>query len=301
MRTPPPAHLPIIVLLTGSVLWGLTWLPLKWLNGLGFEGVAVTTIAFGTAGLLLLPALYRQRAQWLDRRTPLILVALIGGYANLAFAMAMIYGEVVRVMVLFYLLPAWGVLGGRIFLGERIDLARWLAVALALTGAFFVLGGVEALRGAITWVDVMALTAGMGLAGNNLVFRADQHVPVPSKLTAMMLGGFGMGALLLAAGVQPETVLFVPDALWVAAYGGIWLMAATAATQWGVTHMEAGRASILIVMELVTAVGSAMLIAGERLEPMEWFGAVLILAATLIEATRATSPAEAEPEQTPFS
>ncbi|MDX5334123.1 MAG: DMT family transporter, partial [Gammaproteobacteria bacterium] len=94
---------------------------------------------------------------------------------------------------------------------------------------------------------------------------------------------------------------FVPDALWVAAYGGIWLMAATAATQWGVTHMEAGRASILIVMELVTAVGSAMLIAGERLEPMEWFGAVLILAATLIEATRATSPAEAEPEQTPFS
>ena len=300
MRAPPPAYLPIVVLLSGSVLWGLTWIPLKWLNGLGYEGVSVTAIAFGTISALLLPVFLRQRRIWLARPRALILIALIGGYANLAFAMAMMYGEVVRAMVLFYLLPAWGVLGGRLFLGEHIDLARWLAVVFALAGAFFVLGGPAALTGAISWVDVMALTAGMGLAGNNLVFRAEQHIPVPSKLAAMMLGGFVMAGALLVAGVQPQAVRFTPDALWAAAYGGIWLLAAAAATPWGVSHMEAGRASILIVMELVTAVTSAMLIAGERLAPLEWFGAALILAATLIEATRSASPAEDVPRETPF-
>ena len=43
-----------------------------------------------------------------------------------------------------------------------------------------------------------------------------------------------------------------------------------------------------------------MLIAGERLEPMEWLGAALILTATLIEALRTATPEESTPDQSPF-
>jgi drug/metabolite transporter (DMT)-like permease len=51
-----------------------------------------------------------------------------------------------------------------------------------------------------------------------------------------------------------------------------------------VTHLEAGRAAILLVFELVAATLSAMWIAGERLNGIEWMGAVLIVAAALLEA-----------------
>ena len=54
-------------------------------------------------------------------------------------------------------------------------------------------------------------------------------------------------------------------------------------TAWGVSHREAGRAAILLVFELVAAVVSAMWIAGERLDGMEWIGAALIVGAALLE------------------
>jgi drug/metabolite transporter (DMT)-like permease len=63
------------------------------------------------------------------------------------------------------------------------------------------------------------------------------------------------------------------------------------ATQWAVTHLEAGRASILIIMELVTAVVTAMLFGGERMSGTELFGAALILVAAVIEARRGSETA----------
>jgi drug/metabolite transporter (DMT)-like permease len=61
---------------------------------------------------------------------------------------------------------------------------------------------------------------------------------------------------------------------------------------YGVTHLEAGRSSVLLVFELVAAVLSAMLIGGERLSGIEWIGAALIVSAALIEARVSTSPRE---------
>jgi drug/metabolite transporter (DMT)-like permease len=50
--------------------------------------------------------------------------------------------------------------------------------------------------------------------------------------------------------------------------------------------MEAGRSSVLIIMELVAAVASAAVINGARLRPIEWLGGVLIVGAAVIEARR---------------
>lgn len=284
--------LPVTVLLAASVLWGTAWLPLKALSELGIDGIPLVTMAYGAATLALLPLLIGQRRQWHGEGHWLLLIVLIGGYANLAFSSALIYGQVVRVMVLFYLLPVWGVLGGRLFLGEHIDNARWLAVVLALAGAVLVLGGDHALDGGISWIDLLALSAGFAFAMNNILFRARQRIPVPSKISAMLAGCALIGALLLSAGAQPLPDVPFQSWLWVVLFGLAWLLAATAGSQWGVTHLEAGRASIIIVMELVSAVVSATLVGGENLQPSEWLGGALILTAATIEARR---PAEAQP------
>jgi drug/metabolite transporter (DMT)-like permease len=278
--------LPLAVLASASFMWGLAWLPLKALERMGLSGVALTFLACGTAATLLLPLLWRQRRAWPGDSGSLLLIAALGGYANLAFTVAMIYGEVVRVMVLFYLLPVWGVLGGRLFLGERLDVWRILAIVVSITGALMLLGGPRVFTGAVDWTDWLAVSCGLSFAGNNLVFRARQRIPLASKTTAMLLGATGLAALLLTLHVQPW-----PDGSelsWLAggAYGIAWLLVATLGTQFGVTHMQAGRASIIIILELVTAVVTATLIGGEHMSPVEMAGGAMILAAALIEARR---------------
>jgi drug/metabolite transporter (DMT)-like permease len=279
--------LPVAVLVAASVMWGLTWWPLKALNQMGVAGVPLAVIAFGAVSVVLVPMLWAERRRWAGRGRSLLLIMLFGGYANLAFTTAMIYGEVIRVMVLFYLLPVWGVLGGRVFLGERIDGPRWVGVGLALGGAFLILGGFQVFGGSVSWMDVLAVTCGMAFALNNIFFRAEQTIPVTSKVAAMLFGCFVIALILTGFHVQPWPQVSPAAWGWVALYGLAWLLVATVGTQWGVTHMEAGRASIIIIMELLTAVVSAALIAGERMSPPEMIGGALILAAAFIEARRA--------------
>jgi drug/metabolite transporter (DMT)-like permease len=276
--------LPLVALAASSCMWGLAWIPLKALGAQGVGGVVLSLVASCAAGALLLPRLLSERSEWRHDPAGLWLIALLGGYSNLTFAVATMYGDIVRVMVLFYLLPVWSALGGRLFLGERLDRTRVAAVGIALTGAWLTLGGAEALQGSVHWPDWLAISCGMAFAANNLLFRAKQSVPVGSKTAAMVLGGALLAGVLLVAGVQawPQ----VEPAAWAgtAGYGLAWLLLANLCTQYGVTHLEAVRASIIILLELVVAVASAVLIGGEQMSVAELTGGLLILGAGLLEA-----------------
>jgi len=282
--------MPTAVLLFAAVMWGFTWLPLKTINSLGVDGSLLTLIAFGAASLLVLPAMLWQWPRWRGHPRAVAAMFVLGGFANLAFTVALIQGDIIRVMMLFYLAPVWGVLGGAGFLGERIDSKRVLGVMLALAGAFLVLGGSATLDAPPSWNDLLAVASGFAFAMNNVACRATQQVPVATKLGAMFVG-----SSVLAAGhlwLLGEGVPSVGPAGWVSslAYGLVWIVVATLATQWAVTHMEAGRAAVILIAELLAAVLSAALIAGEIMSPQEVAGGVLILAATLLEARREVVP-----------
>jgi drug/metabolite transporter (DMT)-like permease len=269
-------------------MWGIAWMPLKKLSASGFSGTALVLISSLVAASLLLPRLLVEREQWRGQGRWLLGIALFGGYSHLAFTTATMYGDIVRVMVLFYLLPAWGVLGGRVFLGERLDAARVAAVMLALAGAWLVLGGGSAWRGRIHWTDVVAVTCGMAFAGNNLLFRACQEIPVASKTAFMLLGAAALSVPFLVLLGEPRWPI-ASAAGWagVLGYGVVWLCLANLATQFGVTHMEAGRASIIILVELVVAVVTAVALGSEQMSSTELAGGLCILAAAVIEGRRA--------------
>ncbi|MDG6773671.1 DMT family transporter [Thiomicrorhabdus sp. ZW0627] len=280
--------LPVVVLFGASILWGLTWLPLKYLNQLGFDGIPLTMFVYLLMFVLIVPFVWGQRRFVTSNWKALVGVALLGGGAQLAFNTALIYGDVIRVMVLFYLVPIWGVLGGRIFLREQVDNWRWLGVGLAIIGAFLIVGGFNAFITPPSWIDVLALMSGFLFAMNNVVFRASQNVPVRLKLTSMFLGASVLAGSVVA--FQGEAVNMNQD--WESwgvlfLYAAVWMMVANFGTQWAVTHMETGRSSIIVIMELVTAVVSASLILGETMASVEMVGGSLILLAAFIEARRA--------------
>jgi drug/metabolite transporter (DMT)-like permease len=289
-RQPQPFY-PVLALLGASLLWGLSWIPLKYFGRFGVQGVTVTLVAHGSVGAIAGVWLAWRRPRWRSQWQGLLALAACGGIANLTFASAIVSGDVVRVMVLFYLLPAWGVLGGWLLLGERVDVLRQLSVAGALVGAALILGGPRLLTEPPSGSDVLAVMSGMALALNNVLFRKLSGLATVDKTAAMFVGCLALAAVLTLVGVQPVP-RGLPAALWLqlAAFGLVGLSIATAGTQWGVAHMQAGRSSVLIIMELVAAVLSAALLQGTRLNPLEWFGGCLVVAAALIEARR---PAEA--------
>lgn len=280
-------NLPVLVLLGASILWGLSWLPLKHINGMGVGGIGLIFLSYGMLALVFIPFLLKQFFIWKEHKKIMFLIALFGGGANLAFTYAIINGEVIRVMVLFYLLPVWGVAGGRIFLKEKIDRWRYLGVFLAINGAFLILGGFEVFNTPPSWIDFIALLSGFFFAMNNLLFRAAQVIPVSSKIGSMFFGCFALAGLLLAMGMAQFPIGITGNAwLMLVLYAFVWLLLSNIGSQWGVTHMEAGRSSIIIILELITAVLSATLIAGETMSPIEWMGGGLIIMAAFIEAFR---------------
>ncbi|MBC7701288.1 DMT family transporter [Aquabacterium sp.] len=294
LPAPPPTWLPVSVLLFSASLWGLSWWPLKQFSAAGLSGPWLALLTYGVVGLCGLPFLWRERRQWRAQLKLLILLGLIGGWANAAFVNALVLGQVVRVMLLFYLSPVWAVLGGKLFLNEDIGWRRALAVALALAGAFLVIGGPAAFEQPFSLSDLLALSAGMGFAGNNIVARAAQGVPMLSKTITVFVGCGLVSVAMLAWQLTPAAVV-VPSLQMGAgllAYGFIWLALATATWQFGVTHMESGRAGVILIAELLVAVLSSTLLGEEHLSASEWCGGALIAAAALLETTGASpSPA----------
>lgn len=282
------SRLAVAALLLAGLLWGLTWMPLKYFGAQGLNGLTLTMMSYGLVGVLAFPWILYRRHTWWHQWNLVLMIAIAGGLANVCFLSAIVRGEVVRVMLLFYLAPVWGVLGGRLFFGEPLTRLRIFGVATAVIGAILLLGGPGILASPPGIVDLLALASGMLYASQNLFTRAADRIPLDAKSLVVFIGcGLISGTIVLATGQQlPEMPpLLVAQLL---AFAGIWMLAAMVVTAWGVSHMEAGRAAILLVFELVAAVVSAMWIAGERLDSLEWLGAALIVGAALLEARPAS-------------
>lgn len=278
--------LAVSILFISSVGWGLTWLPTKGIHQMGLDAEYLVLIAFASASILLSPFLFLQRQSWRGHVRYLLLIGLFGGLANLTFQLAIVHGNVVRVMILFYLLPVWSVLGGWYVLKEKPDWLRIVAMLISLTGAMLILQVDSSTFAGLDWVDVLAILSGVTFALNNILFRKTAAQPLVSKVSAVFLGcAILMGAYLLFASVSRP----VPDNLspvYAAVYGIGYLSLITFGTQWGVTQLEAGRAALIIVMELVVAVVSVALLTDITLSLREIMGGILVISAAVIEGWR---------------
>jgi drug/metabolite transporter (DMT)-like permease len=285
---------PEIVLLLGGALWGLGWLPLAGFAGRGFAGMPVVACTYGLLSLLALPVVIAQRAAWRAQWRALATIGLCGGWATAGLVGALSEGDVVRAMLLFYLAPAWGLLGGWLLLGERLNAARLGALALALAGIALTLGvGRDTFR-PFAASDVLALSAGLAFAVNNLATRAADRAPLASKALVAFLGSAVLGTAFCL--LRDQSPLPPDAALWpaIVLFGVFWLIAMGAA-QYGFSHVEAGRAAVLVVVELLVAVLSAGWLGDRPLGLREWLGGALVLAAALI-ASRPVSPTFREAE-----
>ena len=276
----------ILVLIISAIGWGITWLPIKLINEMGLDSMHLILIAFLSGAIVSLPWLFRQHALWKSSLGFMLMIGIAGGFANSAFQTAIVHGDVIRVMILFYMLPVWSVIGGRIFLQEKIDILRLSAVILCLAGAAIILDVWNTSWKGISWIDLLAIGSGLGLAATNILFRFTQTIPLMSKISVTFIGcaviiGIFLGTSENSAALPDNKA--IPLAM---LYGAIWIMLITIGTQWAVTKMEAGRSSIILVMELVVAVVSAAIISNAQLGINEMIGGAMVIGAALVEGMR---------------
>ncbi len=280
----------VIVLLFSSIGWGLTWLPIKALGEGGLNGLHLVFIICTSVSIVLMPWLIKQRALWLPILPFMLLVALFGGIANIAFQVSILHGDVIRVMILFYMLPIWSVLGGCLILGEVLDKRRVITLLLCVGGAFLILEAWKFSWLTFSWIDVLALLSGFALAANTIVFRFTMDAPFTSKIGFMFVGGCVLVSLILlffpTGAALPDKQLI----LGAMAYGLGWILLVSYGSMWGVTCLGAGRGSVLIVVELVVAVLSVLIITQIDLKFYEAIGCVMVIIAAILEGAREDEP-----------
>lgn len=285
--TKTSASLPVLSLLLAATLWGVFWYPLRLLEAAGLTGLGATLLIYVGASLHLL---YFLRGRWSEcqqNRGALFLLGLSTGWCNIAFILAVLDGNVVRVLLLFYLSPVWTSLLAIWFLRERLDRFSIFILLIALVGAVAMLW--QPTLGA-PWpqdsADWLALSSGLTFAIANIMTRKIQHVSVQSKTVATWLGVItltGIGLVLGSEGTGSATPTVMLAAL-VLGFIGMYMM--TVSVQYGVSHMPAHRSAIILLFELVAGAVSSYLLTDETIQPLEWLGGSLVILAALGTARR---------------
>lgn len=275
--------MPVAGIISGALVWGLIWYPYRVLQEAGVSGPLATFASYLFAmlcGGFMLPRVWRElpQAGWWA-----LLLVLSAGWANFGYVLAMLHGEVMRVLLLFYLAPVWTILFSYGLLGERLNRYGYLVIASSLGGAFIMLWeprvGLPYPQNSSEW---LGLSAGMGFALSNVVSRRAAHLSVESKAFSIWLGTALLTAPLLwwRGGISLQAI--DAQAWLILALLGIVLCASSFAVQYGVTHMPANRAMLLFLFELVVAALASYFLADEAMGLRDWLGAALIVSASLL-------------------
>ena len=205
MTTSPSSHtgtLPALALVYNALVWGLSWIAFKALHAQGLHPLWSTAIVY--AGALVGLLVWRPGSvRGLIAHPHLLALAAAAGLTNVGFNWAVTLGDVVRVTLLFYLMPLWSIGLAWWLLRERPTGAALGRLALAFTGLVLVLQ-----RPGMAWpwpsgaADWLALMGGFCFALTNALLRRWRDTPRDARVLAMFAGGLMMALTRFVASLR---------------------------------------------------------------------------------------------------
>lgn len=282
---------PVLSAAIAAVIWGIWWIPVRYLETLGLHGAWGGLVMMGGAFILaLLMLVLGKRGLRLDRNA-LIGAALVG-VAVSTYSTALNYTDVVRAVLLFYLAPAWSKLIEWKFLKIPWHWSSTLTVAAALLGAFLVLGG-KFSGAALSGGDLLAITSGIAwAAGATLVFTGGK----PSALSLTTVTS--VSAVLVAvpfalASGWPNVGAPVAAVGFGLGFGAVYVVPIMVMTLWAAQRLSPATITFLLSAEILSGVISGAVFLDEPFGVLQILGtALIILAATsevLIGLRRSTA------------
>ncbi|HET9823093.1 MAG TPA: EamA family transporter [Burkholderiaceae bacterium] len=283
----------MLALTFNAFVWGVSWWPFRQLEGAGLHPLW-STVGVYALSVVALSVLRPQAWRELLGTPVLWVLVLASGTTNAAFNWAVTVGDVVRVVLLFYLMPLWAVLLARWLLHEPLTHAALARIALALAGAAFILwpegGGWPVPR---TLAEGLGLLGGFSFALNNVMLRREARRSEAARALAMFTGGVlvaGLPAWLLAT---QGGVAWPPPVAWGWGLGmlvlGALFLASNLALQYGAARLPANVTAVVMLTEVLFASVSSLLLGAGTLDARLAVGGAAIIAAALLAAREHTA------------
>jgi len=242
---------------------------------------------------------WRPSAVRLLARTPALWwILMASGFTNAAFNWAVGIGDVVRVVLLFYLMPLWSLPLARLLLQERMTAPAVLRAVLTVIGAAFVLMQPGASTGTSpgtspgspaqpVLADVLATLSGFAFALNTVMLRRGAALPSEGRAIAMFLGGAlvaGTAAMVFSSGLVAATMEVSFPSLsgpWLVLVVGLSVafLASNLCLQYGAARLTARVTAVVMPCEVVFAAVTAVWWGGAAVHAGLMVGGALILSA----------------------
>ena len=285
--------LPVGLAFLAAALWGLWWAPIRMLEEMGLSGawgsVVMNLGAAAVSGAVLL--LFRYPLQLSQRAcagAALVAVAVV------FYSVALTLADVVRVILLFYLAPAWSKIIETVFMGQPWRMSATVALVASLTGAFFVLGGGVSLE-SVGFGDALAVLAGIAwAAGAALIFTGPRANPMALTFVTAA-AGVVLGMVFIALGLGGGE-LRIGELRGVGlglGFGAIYVLPILALTLWSAQRLTPAVLSFLLTAEILSGVGSSAYFLDEPFTGWQMFGATLVILAAVMEVVSSLRPARA--------
>ncbi len=277
----------IFGLLFGAVCWGVIWYPYRIMQEAGVSGVASSFYTYVIAVGIFAVILFKQWRAAIHQPKVIVWLAIVAGWTNLSYVLAIIDGEVMRVMLLFYLSPLWTLVMAHFWLKERTNRRGVAVIILSLIGAFTMFWQDGALPLPNNNAEWLALSAGMGFALTNVITRYASNLTLTAKSMAVWIGVLLMSLVFIVFQDAPfPNPMDMNVTQWLLmVFIALLLMGATLFVQYGITHIPVTKASVLFMFELVVAAVASYFLTDETMSAREWLGGALIVVAALFAAT----------------
>ena len=272
--------------LYAGAVWGLFWIPLRALEDAGIHGLWITVVYFLIPTICLTPVTLTRWKHVKKGGLSLQLTAMLSGGALLLYSTSIVYTDVVRAMLLFYLTPIWATILARIFLNDAITPSRILAMAMAILGMLTIFGLGARFPIPQNIGDWLGIASGVLWAIAMVRLRmSESHSAI--ELTA----GFfqwslifsASAAFLLAPAYIPKVEQALPALPLLLIFMALLVLPGTYASLWGPKYLSPGIVGLLFMTEIVVGAISVALLAGEPFGIRELTGVLLIAGASMLE------------------
>ena len=274
---------PALALVVNAFVWGVSWWPFRELQAQGLHPLWSTAAVYLVSVTMLL-TLYPTAWRGLRGQPQIWVLMAAAGLTNVGFNWAVTVGDVVRVVLLFYLMPAWSVLLAWPLLGERPTRAALLRLVLALAGLAVIMKTPDA-----PWpvpeslADVLAIVGGFSFALTNIMLRRLQAVPAQTRVGAMFTGGaiaaVGAGLIGMGQGLVAAPVALPPSGLVLALVLSLGFLLGNVALQYGAARLPAQTTALVMLSEVLFASVSSVLAGAAEMAPRTWIGGAMVVAA----------------------
>jgi len=272
--------------LYAGAVWGLFWIPLRALENAGLHGLWVAVVYFLVPTLCLVPIGIWRWKHFRAGGIQLQITAMLSGLALLLYTMSIVYTDVVRAILLFYLTPIWGTILARIFLEDAITPQRIFAMAVAVVGALTIFGlGLQ-------FPVPQNVGDWMGVGAGFLWAIASLRINIYKDYSAieMTLGFFFwslifsiIAALIFSPSYVPSVSQTLPALPLLLIFIFLLILPGTYASLWGPKFLSPGVVGLLFMTEIVVGSISVALLSAEPFGVREVIGILLITCASLIE------------------